>query len=148
MINFMYMVSDIITEAFTRAVGKWQGGKAPISGQPSEGKALLVLFRMKEKVVRMLIHAPMNYVGVYIQTGNLRGTEYGKWECISYHDSCWRSDGIQDFLYKSQEYIHFSSFPRTEGFAVLEPITDAILVVKLDETQLAELVQIREKGYG
>lgn len=149
MINFMYMVGDVIAETFTRAVGRWQGDvhQEAMNGKLSERKALLVLFKIKKKSVRMLIHAPMNYVGVYIQKGDLRGTQYGKWECISYHDSCWRSDGVGCFLSQHQEDIHFCIFPRTEGFHVLETITDAIYVVELDDIQLGGFAQVRKEKY-
>lgn len=149
MINFMHMVGDVIAQSFTQAVGRWQGDvrQEAMNGWLSERKALLVLFRLEKRILRMLIHAPMNYVGVYVQKGDLRGTQYGKWECMAYHDSCWRSDGVGRFLSQHQEDIHFCIFPRTEGFEVLEKLTDAIHVVRLDEVQLDELVQVRKKKY-
>ena len=95
----------------------------------------------------MLIHAPMNYVGVYIQKGDLRETSYTKWDCICYHDSCWTTDGIDNYLWQHQD-VTFCSFPLTHGFEVIETLTDAIHVVKLDEAQLDGLKQIRKKKYG
>lgn len=158
MINFMYMVGNVIAQSFTQRVGRWQGKVAKLSDLrtkypgvadgTSEMKALLVLFRLKKGIARMLIHAPMNYVAVYIQKGDIRGSLYGNWECISYHDSCWRTDGIDNFLYRHGEDISFCSFPMTQGFDIIETITDSIRVVKLDEVQLDGLTQIRQKRYG
>lgn len=140
------MVGDVIAQSFTRAVGRWQGAVGD-DGKPSERKALLVLFRLEKGVVRMLIHAPMNYVGVYIQKGKLRGSSYTKWDCIVYHDSCWTTDGIDRYLSQHQD-VTFCIFPLTQGFDVIESLTDAIHVVKLDEVQLDGLTQIRQKKYG
>ena len=147
MINFMYMIRDVIAQSFTRAVGRWQGEVGDDS-KPSERKALLVLFKVKKRTIQMLIHAPMNYIGVYTRKGNLKGTSYGKWECLSYHDSCWITDGIDRFLYQYEEDIHFCSFPTTKGFDVIGTITNAIHVVKLDKVQLDGLKQIRDRKYN
>lgn len=141
MINFMYMVRDVIAESFNQVVGRWQG-EVGLDGKPSERKALLVLFKVKKISIQMLIHARMNYVGVYIRKEN------EKWNCISYHDSCWLSDGVGHFLYQHHEDIHFCTFPITKGFNVIETRTNAIYVVKLDEVQLDGLTQIRKKKYG
>ena len=143
----MYMIRDVISQLFARRASRWQG-EVGDDGQPSERRALLVLFKMKKRSVKMLIHAPMNYVGVYIRKEGLRGSSHGKWECISYHDSCWITDGIERFLYQHHENIRFCSFPITKGFDVIETITNAIHVVKLDKVQLDGLKQIRKKKYS
>jgi hypothetical protein len=148
MINFMHMVENIIAELFTNRVGRWQGEFAPDVRGPTERKALLVLFKIGKKSVRMLIHAPANYVGVYIQKGKLNGSSYGKWDCVCYHDSCWRSDGVDRFLWENHEDIHFCIFPNTKGFDTIETLTDAIHIIKLDEVQLDGFRQIRKKKYN
>lgn len=148
MINFMYMICNVIEELFTRKVGKFQGDFELIKSLPSERKALLLHFKIEEKLIQMLIHAPGNYVGVYTRKGGLKGYSYGKWDCICYHDSCWRQDGVHQFLWEHRENVHFCAFPITKGFDVIETITNAIHVVKLDKVQLDALKQIRKKKYG
>lgn len=68
-------------------------------------------FRLNESdheypVAQLLIFAEYNYVGVYYRE-SLRdacGPEddgddrYTKWRRLSYHDSCWRDDGVDRFL--------------------------------------------------
>jgi len=91
-----------------------------------------------------LIHAPANYVGVYLQKGK------GKWECISYHDSCWRSDGVGRFLFEVRDDLsfHFMALYKVMGtMDIVEKITDAICVVTLTEEQLAEFAKIRANKY-
>jgi len=141
MINFMYMLRDVICQSFTRAVGRWQGDIGS-DGKPSERKALLVLFRIERVSMQMLIHAPYNYVGVYIQKRS------GKWECIAYHDSCWSSDGVEHFLYQNHENIHFRFLPKMREEDILETITDNIHVVKLSIPQLNDLTRARKKKYS
>lgn len=136
MINFMYMIRDVICSQFEKQIGRWQG-QFGTDGKPTERKALIVYFRISKKgtnktdKVKMLIHAPANYVGVYIQK------EEKKWECIGYHDSCWRNS-IQDFLYKNSENIHFDSVFKT----------NFIVETKLTEDELKTFRQIRNKKYN
>lgn len=140
-INIVYMLQDVITGVFTHRVGKWQG-TVGIDGKATDMKALLVLFKIKKKLVKMLIHAPANYVGVYIQEGKR------KWKCISYHDSCWRNDGVERFLFEHRENIRFAFMPfGVPDELLVERITDTICVIKLSEEQLAEFSQIRNKKY-
>ena len=140
MINFMYMINDVIAESFTRRVGRWQG-EIGSDGKPSERKALLTCFKIKKESVQMLIHAPANYVGVYTRKGK------GKWNCICYHDSCWTSDGVEHFLWQHREDICFSLFPVKEGFDIIETLVNSIHIVKLTEAQLDELKQVRKKKH-
>jgi len=144
MINFMYMIENTIAQLFTRAVGKWQG-QLGTDGKPTERKALLVQFRMKRESVYMLIHAPANYVGVYIRKEKEKG-----WNCLVYHDSCWKSDGVNRFLWENRENIQFCFFPLAsgKGWDIAESITDSIHVVKLSEVQLDGLKQVRKKKYS
>jgi len=137
----MYMMERTIAQLFTQAVGKWQG-EIGSDGEPTKRKALLISFRIKEKSVQMLIHAPANYVGVYTRK------EKGKWDCLVYHDSCWISDGINRFLWKHHEDIRFCIFPLKDGWDVIENITNAIHVVQLSKEQLDELKKVRKKKYG
>ena len=143
-LNAIYMLRNVITGAFTHRVGRWQG-TVGIDGKATDMKALLVLFKVKKKQVQMLIHAPANYVGVYIREGER------KWDCVSYHDSCWRSDGVERFLFEHRDDIQFAfmpSFNTKEIAPIVERITDAIHVIKLSEKQLTEFSRIRDKKYS
>jgi len=141
-LNAMYMLRNVVTGAFEHRVGKWQGAVGT-DGKVTDMHALLVLFKIKNKNVQMLIHAPANYVGVYARK------EKGKWKCISYHDSCWRSDGVERFLFEHREDMRFTfsaAWVEKVG-TVVEHITDAILVVALSQEQLEKFRQIRKKKY-
>lgn len=132
MINFMYVIKDVICSNFERQIGKWQG-LFGTDGKPTKRKALIVYFKINKKAVKMLIHAPANYVGVYIQEGEK------KWECICYHDSCWRNS-IEDFLHKNAELIHFDTLRMLKG-------KDFITETYLTKDELKILRQIRNKKY-
>lgn len=101
--------------------------------------ALLIHFTLKKKKVKMLIHAPANYVGVYIKDGK-------SWKCVGYHDSCWRNT-VERFLSEHQEDIHFDWFSGKPIFKIEKKLTNSIHVVELDDTQIAGLREVRkEKG--
>lgn len=142
MINFMDMVENTIADLFRNEVGTWNGPRV-LPGITSLRKALLVLFKIKEKKVQMLIHAPANYVGVYI-----RDAREGRFQCICYHDSCWTSEGIRKYLWDNREDIRFYLFEPRQGWKIIKTLTSAIHVVELDEVQLDELKQIRNMKYG
>ena len=72
----------------------------------------------------------------------------GKWSCLVYHGSCWTSDGLGRFMWEHHENLSFCTFPLTERWNVIETLTNAIRVVKLDEKQLDALKQIRKIKYG
>jgi hypothetical protein len=85
---FRYMLTDSICQTF--AISE-------LRSKPDRG--LLVNFRdgHDHREVALLLHAPMNYVGVYTRdNANLRWTFglEGDWQVIAYHDSCWRHDGV------------------------------------------------------
>ena len=54
--------------------------------------------------VEFLIYAPTNYVAVFYNEGwniFLEDRQYisnSHWDLLSYHDSCWREDGVDRFL--------------------------------------------------
>lgn len=98
----------------------------------------------KEKGYRHLtvrIYAPGNYVAVLVKEdwnvianedlvwsdreqyavirkgskGYVKGET--EWELVSYHDSCWRSDGVDNILWKNRERItHIDTLGSTEGW--------------------------------
>lgn len=151
MINFMYMIERTIADLFTNRVGRFQG-KIGLGEHPSERKALLIDFSLGRDKIQMLIHAPCNYVAIYTRTKKgyqgIYQKEKGKWNCLVYHDSCWTSDGLNHFMWEHRENLSFCTFPLTGGWNVIETLTDAIRVVKLDEVQLDGLKLIRKKKYG
>ena len=142
-LDAVYMLRDAICGAFTHRVGRWQANFG-VDGKETNRHALLICFRIKKKHVQMVIHAPANYVGVYIRK------EKGKWDCICYHDSCWRSE-IDRFLFEHREDMHFALTPSYAGDELgttAMRVTDAIFVVALPKEQLEEFSQIRKKRYG
>lgn len=147
MINFMCMVEDTVADLFRNRVGKFQG-KIGFDGQPSERKALLIDFKLDRERIQMLIHAPCNYVAIYTRSRKGYREKQGKWSCLVYHDSCWTSSGLNHFLWEHHENLSFCAFPLTGRWNVIETLTNAIHVVKLDEVQLDGLKQIRKKKYG
>ena len=54
----------------------------------------------------LLIFGETNYVGVYIRDTMLHPEEKSEWYCLSYHDSCWRTDGVREFVYQAEKYIN------------------------------------------
>ncbi len=147
MINFMYMVENIIADLFLKRVGKFQG-KIGSDGKPSERKALLINFKLERDRIQMLIHAPCNYVAIYTRRGKEYREKKGEWNCLVYHDSCWTSSGLNHFLWEHRENLSFCPFPITKGWDIIETVTSAIYVVKLNKVQLDELKQVRNKKYG
>jgi len=141
------MIENTIADLFRNRVGKFQG-RIGSDGKPSERKALLIDFKLDRDTVQMLIHAPCNYVAVYTRKGKGYREKMGKWNCLVYHDSCWVSDGLNRFMWEHRENLSFCTFPLTEGWDVIETLTNAIHVVKLSEVQLDSLKQVRKKKYG
>lgn len=63
-------------------------------------KAIVFKFRTKEeKCLSLVLYAPFQYVAVF---SNLEGEDWKKW---SYHDSCWREDGVRRVLQKYADQI-------------------------------------------
>lgn len=120
------IVSNIIQDTFVNNVGIWQN-----KNQKQYG--MLVSFSLnldwdKEEGYRhldVLIYAPMNYVAVMVKErwtvipnneiddsgdGLKPGCDYREgetpWKLASYHDSCWRSDGIDNVIWTNREKIN------------------------------------------
>lgn len=60
----------------------------------------------------LLIFADSNYVGVYTRErwnvlrrkGETTGTTgSSQWQVLAYHDSCWRTDGVERFLFQHRD---------------------------------------------
>ena len=46
----------------------------------------------------LFIWGPMNYIGVFTRDTMMHPDVFSPWYILSYHDSCWREDGIGRFL--------------------------------------------------
>lgn len=128
MFNF-HMMTTVISQVFTEKAGKWQA-KNPQRKAVRFRFSLKVDHDKEEgyRTAELVIYGPMNYVGVYsrecwdvIALDDLEwdedgqencikpGKDYQKgrteWETFCYHDSCWRTDGIEGFFRKYGERI-------------------------------------------
>lgn len=99
-----YILSSIICETFTKEVGKWQSKKDVPHGMFMSFN--VALNWGKEEGFRerhLLLFADANYVGVYTKhrydviIGDEKQQGESHWECLGYHDSCWR-DCISRFF--------------------------------------------------
>ena len=138
MLNYLYMIRNIICNAFEKEIGRFQ-----------ENKALLVAFRTENKPLRMIIYTCSNYVGVYTQKGR------EGWNCLCYHDSCWRYDGVEKFLFENKNIdLHESVFVRIphcgylEDLTIQEEIVHGLFVITLSEILIKKLHQARVKKYN
>lgn len=124
------IIADIICDTFERHVGRNQCNKP-------EPKAMLIDFRVhvdhsKEDGYRhaqLIIYGHTNYVQVWKKEtwdvipiedlededdgGPKPGKDYVKgeteWKLMSEHDSCWRSDGVQRFLWDIRDKVSILS---------------------------------------
>jgi hypothetical protein len=98
-----YIISGLICDAF-EALG--------LRGQPS--RAMTVQFRRSAdgpggaEAATLALHAPMNYVGVYLREGDFMRPPRdlgGEWKVLAYHDSCWRGDGVERFILDNRDEL-------------------------------------------
>lgn len=139
------ILSDIICDTFENEVGRWQA-------KEDEPKALEVVFSTRidyEKEegyrgVHLLIYGEHNYVGVFkrdwwrvidrdkIEYDEETGEEswpdehfredMSEWEMLSYHDSCWRSDGVDRFIFANRDKLSTIGTPLKRWFNII-PMT-------------------------
>jgi len=107
-----YILKSIICDEFLRVIGREQREKAR-QGDPMY--CMEITFSLHEldhddphfPEVRLLIFAEYNTVGVYYQeiTSDQECLQpnYGSWEHLSLHDSCWRTDGVARFISRFQD---------------------------------------------
>lgn len=113
-------LANIICTTFERHCGVWQSKK-----EREHRVALLVTFRMYGtwlpelekhtlRAAQLAVYAPMNYVGVAWREGpRVHPTSFVQtdpvtpWTKLSYHDSCWRSDGVERFLWDERDQIAY-----------------------------------------
>lgn len=97
-----YILRSIICNEFELNVGRHQY-QEDLNGDPMHGMQLtFCLHEVKPgdwlyPKAQLLIFAASNYVGVYYRTSETR-EEFGPWQHLSNHDSCWRDDGVDRFL--------------------------------------------------
>jgi hypothetical protein len=136
-------VANIICGIFKNLVGKYQG-EIGSDGKPTEKKALLVRFEAPG-LMDMLIHAPYNSVGVYTRKVKLSpGSEiFSKWELISFHDSCWRSDGVEQILFVNRENFYLESICSLSRKH--KEVADGIYIINLSNEEINKLRDIERK---
>lgn len=119
------IVSNIIAQEFEKNVGRWQSKKIT-------PHAMKITFHLNNnwdleegyRHLQILIYGPMNYVGVFVKEDwniipvdeiededSLKpGCDYRRgstpWKLMSYHDSCWRSDGLNSILSLHKDRIN------------------------------------------
>lgn len=107
-IEAQWMLSNLICSIFDQANLRFH-----------PEKMLKFAFRVKSRrrePLLLILWAPDNYVGVYVKDG-------GKPLALkSFHDSCWRSDGVDRFINESTE--------RIEGFDPIETGGHAYQIVE------------------
>ena len=96
------ILCNIICYEFDSNVGRMQW-KRHLDGETMFGMEMN--FNLCEKdwenvqypAAQLLIFAPSNYVGVYYRESESRD-EFGEYQHLSHHDSCWRDDGVGCFF--------------------------------------------------
>lgn len=102
-----HILRNIICDEFERNVGRKQWEKH-IAGKPMH--CMEMTFRLSEvdhsnprfPQAQLLIFAASNYVGVYYRESETRDN-YAPWQHLSYHDSCWRGDGVDRFISRFED---------------------------------------------
>jgi len=97
--TYRFMFSELIQVLFENLVGR-----------NNKGSALRLYFETNnhETTVSLIVWAPANYVAVISVKDE--GREGESWKVWSYHDSCWRSDGVGRFVRELEDNL--SGFDR------------------------------------
>lgn len=87
-------------------------------------------FETNNRQLNMALYAPHNYVGVYAAwsayTESLESI--AGWRCASYHDSCWRSDGVERIM-SAVEDLGITSLAHIAPGIHVAPIPDTTRAV-------------------
>ncbi|RDJ35019.1 MAG: hypothetical protein DWQ19_09295 [Crenarchaeota archaeon] len=110
----VYILENIITDTFEHQVGRNQA-------EQETPKAMWIQFHTSidhdnevgYRYRELLIFAEHNYIGVYTRdrwcVAGIEDEDYvegeNDWEVLSYHDSCWRTDGVRSFLLKYEDNL-------------------------------------------
>jgi len=92
-----------------------------------ETKALRFTYRLMtdRHAVSITLYAPSNYVKV-IEGITKNGGETWTYRCLSDHDSCWREDGVRQFVSHWCEQMEYLNFPQ------------GVIVQAVDDTMRSE----------
>ena len=128
-----YILSSIICDTYMSVFGKFAKD------------AMLLRFSLsatKEEEfphVELLIWGEMNYVGVWIRVVGGGKTEVDggpDWYPISYHDSCWKYDGVERFIQLASDKLNTIFSLGSSDWYYTITITDS-LREKLNKTRKA-----------
>jgi hypothetical protein len=85
----------------------------------------------------LLIYGEYNYVGVYLRDVLMHPEEASEWFVLSFHDSCWRTDGVSNFIFTASKHLS------TLGGA----FRDWYEVVEIDDAFEKKLTELRSRHY-
>lgn len=112
-----HILRSIICYEFERVIGGMQWKKT-LAKPPEPMHCMEMTFNLHEDQnrpspeiienphypsVQLLIFGASNYIGVYFREA--KDCEYGPWQHLSCHDSCWRDDGVDSFIRQYEERI-------------------------------------------
>jgi hypothetical protein len=100
-----YILQSIICDEFEKNIGRMQWKKHLDGGTMH---CMEMTFKLHEAsyedgapslypAAQLLIFGASNYIGVYYRESESRD-EFGPWQHLSQHDSCWKSDGVDRFI--------------------------------------------------
>lgn len=142
-----HIVTKIITETFESEIKRNQSENAnPVAMKVTFDLSIDYSKEDGYRTLDMLIYAPMNYVGVIVRENwnvvslsdidndndclkpdcdYVKGTTY--WLYASYHDSCWRTDGVSRVIQENKERIISISPQRLSGWYEKVAMTPKLL---------------------
>ncbi len=132
------LVSKLICGLFDDNFNLRDAGPSPY-GKPGQGhgKAMWMGFRHENgKALTMALYAPSNYVGVYVAWADAftKIEDISGWRMASYHDSCWRTDGVERVIGAVEEM----------DITIFDGMRN-IHVQKLPESVLAQFMALRRQ---
>ncbi len=104
------IIARMITDVFEKSAGKFK--------EQTAARVTFVLGPEKNRqTVSLTLWAPGNYVYVFSGSHDSPLEEPTKLELLSCHDSCWRSDGVENWVHKNYEnMLHLDMW---RGFQIL-----------------------------
>ena len=125
------LLTTVICQTFLKEAGKFQNGDQGLKKAMVVSFSTRVDYDKEEgyRQIDLVLYAPANYVGVYerrrwtviplddLEYDEEAGESFVKpgksyvnggteWKLICYHDSCWRTDGVHDFLNRYADDIN------------------------------------------
>lgn len=145
-----YILQSIICSEFEKNVGRMQCKKHH-DGMKMYGMEMR--FKLHEASyedeaptlypgAQLLLFAESNYVGIYCRE-SVERDDFGPWQHLSLHDSCWRDDGVNRFI------RHYSDRMATLGWLGIGNHDSWYLTSEITEEEAKELRRItRETRAG